>query len=63
MRPFFKISKVTFHLRREVMWSRRSWEGWGHEVLKTLARFCYFSLLLGRRLQLGFSLAGLQDIT
>lgn len=45
------------------MWSRRSWEGWGHEVLKTLARFCYFSLLLGRRLQLGFSLAGLQDIT
>lgn len=31
------------------MWPGRSWEGWGHEVLKTLARLCYFSLLLGRR--------------
>lgn len=45
------------------MWPGRSWEGWGHEVLNTLARLCYISLLLGRRLQLGFSLAGLQDIT
>lgn len=26
------------------MWSGKSWEGWGHEVLKTLARLSYFFL-------------------
>lgn len=31
------------------MWSGRSWEGLGHEVLKTLARLCYFSFLIGGR--------------